>query len=231
MCFSANRFGYFAVFRWDVVQLHVVRAKATEQSGFDAHIKQPTVELVLFLCPKGVEILAPFRSCIVPNEPEVLLQRLQVFAAVPGDEAEESRERAVVSPRVSGALGHLSCLLQVALCMVPERAAFLKATNPGLSLRKGKESKHVFIGLRGGKVTRQVLWRLVKRYALKAGIPRRISPHTLRHSFATHLLEHGADLRAIQEMLGHASILTTERYTHVDRSRLKAIHHKFHPRA
>ena len=98
-------------------------------------------------------------------------------------------------------------------------------------LLKGKESKRVFVGLRGGKVTRQVLWRLVKRYALKAGIPRRISPHTLRHSFATHLLEHGADLRAIQEMLGHASILTTERYTHVDRSRLKAIHHEFHPRA
>jgi len=96
---------------------------------------------------------------------------------------------------------------------------------------KGKESNRVFIGLRGGNVTRQTLWRLVRQYALKAGIPRRISPHTLRHSFATHLLEHGADLRAIQEMLGHASILTTERYTHVDRSRLKAVHHKFHPRA
>jgi len=96
---------------------------------------------------------------------------------------------------------------------------------------KGKESNRVFIGFRGGNVTRQTLWRLVRQYALKAGIPRRISPHTLRHSFATHLLEHGADLRAIQEMLGHASILTTERYTHVDRSRLKAVHHKFHPRA
>lgn len=98
-------------------------------------------------------------------------------------------------------------------------------------LLKGAQSKRVFIGLRGGKVTRYVIWRLVKHYAHSAGIVRDISPHTLRHSFATHLLQHGADLRAVQEMLGHASILTTENYTHVDHTRLKAIHNEYHPRA
>ena len=96
---------------------------------------------------------------------------------------------------------------------------------------KGTESPYLFANTKGRALGREALWRLVKKYALKAGVARRISPHTLRHSFATHLLEHGADLRAIQEMLGHASILTTERYTHVDRSRLKSIHRKFHPRA
>ena len=99
------------------------------------------------------------------------------------------------------------------------------------ALLRGAESRRVFVGVRGGEVTRQAVWRLVKRYALQAGVSRVISPHTLRHSFATHLLEHGADLRAVQEMLGHASILTTERYTHVDRARLKATHRAFHPRA
>ena len=84
---------------------------------------------------------------------------------------------------------------------------------------------------RGGKVlTREMLWMLVKKYVLRAGLNARASPHTLRHRFATRLLAGGADLRTVQELLGHASIQTTQHYTHVDRDRLKAIHRRFHPR-
>jgi integrase/recombinase XerD len=77
---------------------------------------------------------------------------------------------------------------------------------------------------------REAIWELVKKYALVAGITRDISPHTMRHSFATHLLAGGADLRQVQEMLGHASIATTQIYTHVDQTRLKKVHAQFHPR-
>lgn len=83
----------------------------------------------------------------------------------------------------------------------------------------------------GRRFRREAIWELVKKYSARAGIANEISPHTLRHSFATHLLAGGADLRQVQEMLGHASIATTQIYTHVDHTRLKAIHAKFHPRA
>jgi integrase/recombinase XerD len=88
----------------------------------------------------------------------------------------------------------------------------------------------VFVS-RGGKgLTREMLWMLVKKYAQRAGLTGKVSPHTLRHSFATHLLAGGADLRTVQELLGHANIRTTQQYTHVDRDRLRAIHRQFHPR-
>ena len=95
---------------------------------------------------------------------------------------------------------------------------------------KDLETNWAFISRRGQKLRREALWELVKKYALRIGASPAISPHSLRHSFATHLLEGGADLRLVQEMLGHASIVTTQIYTHVDMTRLKAVHHKYHPR-
>jgi integrase/recombinase XerD len=91
-------------------------------------------------------------------------------------------------------------------------------------------SPWVFVSRGGRALTRFMLWTLVKKYVRRAGLNGKISPHTLRHSFATHLLAGGADLRTVQELLGHANIRTTQHYTHVDRDRLKAIHRQFHPR-
>jgi integrase/recombinase XerD len=88
----------------------------------------------------------------------------------------------------------------------------------------------VFVSRGGRALTREMLWTLVKKYVRRAGLNGRASPHTLRHSFATHLLAGGADLRTVQELLGHANIRTTQQYTHVDRDRLRAIHKRFHPR-
>ncbi len=94
-----------------------------------------------------------------------------------------------------------------------------------------KESISLFLAQGGRTISRQSIWKMIKQNVRKVGIKRKISPHTLRHSFATHLLERGADLRSVQEMLGHASISTTQIYTHVNKARLKKIHDKFHPRA
>ena len=96
---------------------------------------------------------------------------------------------------------------------------------------RGKSNKLIFLNQRGGGLSRQYFWRLIKTLAQSAMIAKVISPHTIRHSFATHLLAGGADIRSVQAMLGHADITTTEIYTHVDRSRLKKVHKKYHPRS
>ena len=96
---------------------------------------------------------------------------------------------------------------------------------------KKRTGSEIFLSRNGTKLTTVRIWQIVKNAARLAGLDLNVYPHLLRHSFATHLLSNGADLRIIQELLGHADISTTQIYTHVDQQRLKAIHHRFHPRA
>jgi integrase/recombinase XerD len=108
---------------------------------------------------------------------------------------------------------------------------YLSGQRLQLLAQRQSETPWVFLSRSGRRLRREAIWELIKKYALISGAPASISPHTMRHSFATHLLAGGADLRQVQEMLGHANIATTQIYTHVDQSRLKKVHHQFHPRA
>jgi integrase/recombinase XerD len=107
--------------------------------------------------------------------------------------------------------------------------SYLENARPAL-VQSAPDAPWVFVSRGGRALTREMLWVLVKKYVRRAGLNAEVSPHTLRHSFATHVLAGGADLRTVQELLGHASIKTTQQYTHVDRERLRAIHRRFHPR-
>lgn len=108
-------------------------------------------------------------------------------------------------------------------------AVYQRETRPLLD--RGKSQGRFFLNARGHPLSRVGAWTIIKRSAARAGLKKRVSPHTLRHSFATHLLEGGADLRAVQAMLGHADLSTTQIYTHVDRDYLRSVHRSFHPRA
>lgn len=106
---------------------------------------------------------------------------------------------------------------------------YLRELRP--DLERGAGEGVVFLNARGGPLSRMGVWKILRKHVEKAGIARKVTPHTLRHTFATHLLEGGADLAAVQEMLGHADIATTQIYTHVDREYLRDVHRRFHPRA
>ncbi|MEA3465782.1 MAG: site-specific tyrosine recombinase XerD [Thermodesulfobacteriota bacterium] len=111
---------------------------------------------------------------------------------------------------------------------------YLEQVRPRLAQPKGvqrKDSGYLFLNRSGNGLTRQGFWKMIKRRALQAGITKNVTPHTLRHSFATHLLENGADLRVVQTLLGHVDIATTQIYTHVSREHVKKIHKEFHPRS
>jgi len=134
-------------------------------------------------------------------------------------------------------VGYLSCMgkgskeriVPLGRKAIERLQQYLRDVRPGLT-RRG-ESRFLFTNRNGSKMSRQGFWKILKGYGATAGIRRHLSPHVLRHSFATHLLEHGADLRSVQMMLGHADISTTQIYTHVNRERLRRIYHDFHPRA
>lgn len=120
--------------------------------------------------------------------------------------------------------------------MVPLGSAAIKSLQEYLKdgrgkMLKNKEEKALFVNQQGKRLTRQGFWKILKKYSRMAGINGEITPHTLRHSFATHLLENGADLRSVQEMLGHADISTTQIYTHLTRQKIKEIYNQTHPRA
>ena len=130
--------------------------------------------------------------------------------------------------RVTGK-GNKTRLVPVGRTACEALAAYLSAERP--QLVKRRSGSEIFLSARGTKLTTARIWQIVKKHARRAGLEKNIYPHLLRHSFATHLLGNGADLRIIQEMLGHADISTTQVYTHVDQQRLKAVHRRFHPRA
>ncbi len=109
--------------------------------------------------------------------------------------------------------------------------AYLRELRHRLERGKGSSDGALFLNARGAPLTRMGVWKILRKHVERAGITRKVSPHTLRHSFATHLLEGGADLAAVQEMLGHADISTTQIYTHVDRDYLRDVHRRYHPRS
>ncbi len=177
----------------------------------------------------------------------------RLLAAVNGDDAIDLRDRAMLEVlyatglRVSELVGLRLADLKLDIgCLnafgkgakqrlVPLGEPALDALNQYLEYSRGQLVRDlsvavVFVNRRGRPMTRQGFWKNLKNYALKAGINKAVYPHMLRHSFATHLLENGADLRAVQTMLGHADISTTQIYTHVVQERLKQIHQQFHPR-
>ncbi|RNC69577.1 MAG: site-specific tyrosine recombinase XerD [Desulfuromonadales bacterium] len=191
--------------------------------------------------------LAKLPQILTGREVEALL------AAPAGDGAREVRDRAMLELLYATGL-RVSELVTLAVRDVNVNAGYLMAFGKGGKERlvpagdaacaavarylsevrpvmdRGEDNPYLFLTRLGDRMTRQAFWNIIKKRAIEGGIRKSISPHTLRHSFATHLLENGADLRSVQAMLGHADLSTTQIYTHVTRERLKRIHEEFHPR-
>jgi len=150
---------------------------------------------------------------------------LRVSELVTMNVAQVSQDMGVVRIMGKGSKERLVPLGEEALSWIRR---YLEDARP--AILNGKRSDALFITARGESMSRQAFWYLIRRYSTRAGLAKPISPHTLRHAFATHLLNHGADLRVVQMLLGHADISTTQIYTHVARERLKQLHAKHHPR-
>ena len=150
---------------------------------------------------------------------------LRVSELVTLKSAQVSHDMGVVRVMGKGSKERLVPLGEEALAWLTR---YVREARP--ALLSGKTSDDLFVTARGAAMTRQAFWQLIKRYAMRAALGKPISPHTLRHAFATHLLNHGADLRVVQLLLGHSDISTTQIYTHVARERLKQLHSKHHPR-
>ena len=187
--------------------------------------------------------------------PDVLTEDevLAMIKAAEGNSAQQIRDRAILElfyasgmrvselaslrlDNINFDVGYVRCIGKgkkeriVPIGQNARRAVTEYCENVRAGQLKGRFSSYLFLSRLGKKMSRQSLWKIIKYYARKANVKKTIKPHTLRHSFATHLLQHGADLRSVQEMLGHSDISTTQIYTHVDKERLKTIHKQFHPR-
>ena len=228
------------------------RARAfTAIKEFFAHLKE--MRLIAADPTEGLD--APKKGLVLPKIlPEDLMQRL--VDSVSGTEPRDLRDRAMLELLYGCGL-RVSELCDLTLESFPEGAELVRCTGKGSKDRivpiggaagdainrylssardafsKGDVSeRHLFLTRLGKKFTRMGVFKILKQRAAAAGVdPDTVSPHVLRHCFASHLLAHGADIRAIQEMLGHSSISTTQIYTHVDQSRLGEVHRKYHPRA
>ena len=218
---------------------------------FFAHLKE-----MRYVAANPVEGLeAPKKGLVLPKIlPEESMRRL--IESVSGDEPRDLRDRAMLELLYGCGL-RVSELCELVMESFPEGAEIVRCFGKGSKERivpVGHEAgaaltrylssgrcafdrgnlaeRHIFLTRLGGKFTRMGVFKILKQRATAAGLDASVvSPHVLRHCFASHLLAHGADIRAIQEMLGHASISTTQVYTHVDQPRLSEIHHKYHPRA
>jgi integrase/recombinase XerD len=184
------------------------------------------------LSPAGVEALlaAPDRRDPLGIRDRALLEVLYATGARASETVGLTRDRLDLDARFVRVIGKGNKERIVPLGRKAVKALAAWLAGPRETLLRGRESDLVFVTRLGAPLRREDLWRIVRRHARAAGVRGKVSPHTLRHSFATHLLAGGADVRHVQEMLGHASVKTTQIYTHVENERLRQVHRRFHPR-
>ncbi len=176
---------------------------------------------------------APDRSDLLGKRDAAVLELMYATGLRASETVELENDQLITELQLLRIIGkgNKERLVPVGGMAIKALADYLKNARPFLRKNVAEAKNRLFLSYRGKPLTRMSLWHIVTGAAREAGLQKQIHPHTLRHSFATHLLEGGADLRAVQEMLGHVSILTTEIYTHIDRSFLEEVHKSFHPRA